>query len=85
MFIAEQLELVTDSNAATRKEGINFFLPSEVKRVLRSTGYQGLRGVEIFVHYGVVFLKGHVPSFHMKQVAQIARGPCQECARFATN
>ena len=72
MFIAEQLERTADSNAVTRNEGVEFVLSSELKRVMKSTGYQSLGGVEIIVHYGVVFLRGYVPSFHMKQVAQTA-------------
>jgi osmotically-inducible protein OsmY len=72
MFIAEQLESLSNSDAATRNEGTDFSLVNEVKRALRSTGYQGLRGVEILVHYGVVFLRGQVSSFHLKQVAQTA-------------
>ena len=70
MFIAEQSESISHSDAVSCNEGTDFVLPSEVEQVLQSTGYQGLRGVKIAVHYGVVFLRGHVPSFHMKQVAQ---------------
>jgi osmotically-inducible protein OsmY len=72
MFISERLERITDSDAVIRNDGTDDILPNEVERVLQSTGYQDLRGNEIFVHYGVVFLRGQVPSFHMKQVAQTA-------------
>ena len=72
MFIAEQSENISHSGAVSCNEGTGLFLPSEVEQVLQSAGYQGLRGVKIVVHYGVVFLRGHVPSFHMKQVAQTA-------------
>ena len=70
MFIADQLESISHSDASTRGEETVFFLPGEVERALRSTGYRGLRSIEISVYYQVVFLRGQVPSFHMKQVAQ---------------
>ncbi len=70
MLIAEQLESISYSDAATRNEGTDFFLPGDVARALRSTGYQCLRGIEVIVDYGVAILRGHVSSFHMKQVAQ---------------
>jgi len=72
MLIAEHFGIISHSDASTRSEGTDFFLPGEVERALRSKGYPGLRGIEISVHYGVAFLRGHVPSFHLKQVAQTA-------------
>ena len=72
MFIAEQLESISHSDASNHSVGTDFFLPGEVERVLRSTGYSCLRDIEISVHHEVVFLRGRVPSFHMKQVAQTA-------------
>ena len=72
MFTADQTERIADSNAATHNEGTDLFLPNEVEQALRSTGYQGLCSVEVSVHCGVVFLKGYVSSFHLKQIAQTA-------------
>jgi len=45
-------------------------LSVDIERALRATGYSELRGVEIVVKSGVVFLTGRVPNYHMKQIAQ---------------
>ena len=47
-------------------------LSVEVESALRATGYLTLRGVDVISHYGIVFLRGRVPSYHMKQLAQAA-------------
>jgi hypothetical protein len=42
-----------------------------VERALRATGYGPLRGVEVTVHARLVILGGRVPSYYLKQVAQV--------------
>lgn len=39
-------------------------------QALRKTGYPVLRNIEIHVCEGLLILKGQVPTYHMKQVAQ---------------
>ena len=43
---------------------------SEVRRHLSSAGYRSLRQVECDYFDGVLVLRGHVPSYYHKQVAQ---------------
>lgn len=49
-------------------------LSVKVERALQSTAYSALRGVRVSVHDEVVVLRGRVPTFHMKQIAQAAAG-----------
>lgn len=37
---------------------------------LQESSYLGLRGVVCEYHEGVLILRGHVPSFYLKQLAQ---------------
>jgi osmotically-inducible protein OsmY len=39
---------------------------------LQAAGYAALRDIEVIVNASIVRLVGHVPSFHLKQVAQTA-------------
>lgn len=54
------LQVVTDSPLAER-----------VERELGEARYAALRAVEVSVRGQVVELRGHVPSFYMKQMAQV--------------
>jgi osmotically-inducible protein OsmY len=45
-------------------------LAERVERALRATGYPALRTIEVSVHCRRVVLKGRVPSYYMKQMAQ---------------
>ena len=45
-------------------------LSADIERALRATRYSALRGVDIVVNSGVVFLTGRMPSYHMKQLGQ---------------
>lgn len=45
-------------------------LADQVKRVLDSTGYRALGATQVVVQRRVVILKGDVPSYYLKQVAQ---------------
>jgi osmotically-inducible protein OsmY len=49
---------------------VDLDLAARVGCALRATGYAPLRGVEVTVHERLVILRGHVPSYHLKQVAQ---------------
>lgn len=45
-------------------------LVSRIAEVLKASGYAALRSVAIEHHEGVVVLRGRVPTFYLKQVAQ---------------
>ncbi len=47
-------------------------LSEQVIQVLRATGYLPLRDLDIFAAEGFVILRGRVPSYYLKQVAQAA-------------
>jgi hypothetical protein len=58
-------------------------LAERIVRALRATGYPPLRAVEVAVRDRRVVLRGRVPSFYMKQIAQAAvlavPGACALC------
>jgi osmotically-inducible protein OsmY len=45
-------------------------LAGRVERALSATGYGPLRGTEVTVRARLVILRGRVPSYYLKQVAQ---------------
>jgi osmotically-inducible protein OsmY len=45
-------------------------LAERVERALCATGYGPLRGIAVTVQERLVILGGHVPSYHLKQIAQ---------------
>jgi osmotically-inducible protein OsmY len=45
-------------------------LATRIERALRATGYGSLRGIEVTAHARLVSLRGRVPSYYLKQVAQ---------------
>ena len=45
-------------------------LAEHVERALRATGHQPLREIKVTVHARIVILKGRVPNYYLKQVAQ---------------
>lgn len=47
-------------------------LAQRIERALCATGYGPLRRIEIVVRARLVILAGHVPSYHLKQIAQTA-------------
>jgi osmotically-inducible protein OsmY len=57
-----------DAFSAQRLEDVR--LAERVQHALCTTGYAILRGLDVTVHDGIVILRGRVPSYHMKQVAQ---------------
>jgi hypothetical protein len=46
-------------------------LGDRIERALRATGYSALRTIEVVVQGRWVVLQGLVPSYHMKQMAQV--------------
>jgi osmotically-inducible protein OsmY len=65
-------QMNADGAAATplTQRVVDLDLAARVGRALRATGYAPLRGVEVTVHELRVILRGHVPNYHLKQVAQ---------------
>jgi len=47
-------------------------LEARIERALQATGYPPLRNLHIWAVEGVAILRGAVPSYYMKQVAQAA-------------
>ncbi len=47
-------------------------LSEQIIQVLGATGYLPLRDLDIFAAEGFVILRGRVPSYYLKQVAQAA-------------
>ncbi len=45
-------------------------IPAEARSRLRKSGYRELHFVSCDFHEGVLTLRGHVSSFHLKQLAQ---------------
>ena len=56
---ASRLKAVVDSKVA-----------HEAEQRLQASSYAALRGVSCEFHEGMLVLRGTVPSFHLKQVAQ---------------
>ena len=69
---ADHPECSSDSQVTTHCAGVALLLSAEIERALHATGYRPLRGVDIAIHCEVVFLRGRVPTYHMKQLAQAA-------------
>jgi len=47
-------------------------LASRVEHALRATGYPPLRNLHVLAVEGIAILRGAVPSYYMKQIAQAA-------------
>jgi osmotically-inducible protein OsmY len=61
-----------DSDLTTCSIDAGILLSAEIERALRATGYPALRHVEVATHDWIVFLRGRVPSYYLKQLAQAA-------------
>jgi len=64
---------VSDSRvdaAAKSAQAAGRRLSEQIIQVLRGTGYLSLRDLDIFAAEGFVILRGRVPSYYLKQVAQ---------------
>jgi osmotically-inducible protein OsmY len=48
----------------------DLWLAEQVERALCATGYGPLRGIEVTVQARLVKLRGRVPSYYLKQIAQ---------------
>lgn len=59
----------TTSVAAVRREGEQV-LEAQASAVLRESSYDALRRASCEVRNGVLTLRGQVPSFYVKQIAQ---------------
>lgn len=58
----------TDVDGSVRDEQ----LLSAIEKALFITGYSGtLRGIQVEVHAGSVVLSGRLPSYYLKQTAQV--------------
>src|SRR5262245_21114618 len=47
-------------------------LASRIEHALRATGYPPLRNLRVLAFEGIAILQGAVPSYYMKQIAQVA-------------
>jgi len=70
-MIASIEEVAVSSRAAVAHcEPAQRGVAARVAESLKASGYAALQGVTAEHHEGVVFLRGRVPSFYMKQIAQ---------------
>jgi hypothetical protein len=65
------------SSATSRCRGIG----REVEGRLRRSGYLALTDVACYVRDGVVYLRGRVPSYYLKQLAQAGAGEVEGVRR----
>jgi osmotically-inducible protein OsmY len=65
-------QMNADGAAATplTQSVVDLDLAARVGCAVRTTGYAPLGSVEVAVHERLVILRGQVPSYHLKQVAQ---------------
>ena len=62
---------VPDHNVSLASECLNLLgMDLEVKVQFRQSGYQALDGVTCEFHEGTARLRGRLPTFHLKQIAQ---------------
>jgi hypothetical protein len=54
------------------RAAVDLDLAERVQRALGATGYPPLRAIEIAVCSPLTVLRGRVPTYHLKQVAQAA-------------
>ena len=47
-------------------------LKQRVIEALRASGYRAMRNIDVTVAKGMVILRGRVPSYYLKQIAQTA-------------
>jgi osmotically-inducible protein OsmY len=58
--------------SAECSQSANPDLASRIDQALRATGYPPLRNVHVLAAAGIAILRGSVPSYYMKQIAQAA-------------
>jgi osmotically-inducible protein OsmY len=71
----EETDTVRGTASLPGESQEDFRLTERVARALRATGYGPLREVEVAVHVRIVTLRGRVPSYYLKQVAQTTALP----------
>jgi hypothetical protein len=64
-------EAETNASANSPQSG-SLDLGTRIERALRATGYPPLRNVHILAAEGIAILRGTVPTYYMKQIAQAA-------------
>jgi hypothetical protein len=70
LFAAEDDMAGTEFLGAECHDGGSDEIATDLRRRLCSSGYLALRTVECEYHDGTAVLRGHVPSFYLKQLAQ---------------
>jgi len=68
---APDIELQIDSSVGSAPSP-NPDLASRIEQALRATGYPPLRNLHVLAVEGIAMLRGAVPSYYMKQIAQAA-------------
>jgi len=63
----------------------NSRLASRIEQALRATSYLPLRNLQICAAEGTAILRGAVPSYYMKQIAQAAVRASRESATSITS
>jgi hypothetical protein len=71
-FPAEAAETLSLENAAdpVAKTAARLLPDEAVGRALRATGYLALRDIQVEIDRGIAMLRGRVPTYHQKQLAQ---------------
>jgi hypothetical protein len=64
------MEVLKISRKTDRPDALSEHRVWEIRRRLRSTGHHVLRTIEFEYGNGVVVLRGRVPSYYLKQLAQ---------------
>jgi osmotically-inducible protein OsmY len=68
---SEEEKDALEKTALLRRQGLeDLCLAERIERALRATGYGPLRCIEVAVQARLVVLRGRVPSYYLKQVAQ---------------
>jgi osmotically-inducible protein OsmY len=66
-----EMEVLSTSAASPMQSVEDLSLAERIKAALKATGYGELRVVEVSVTTQIVVLFGRVPSYYLKQVAQV--------------
>jgi osmotically-inducible protein OsmY len=63
---------VVESTATILLESLeDLRLAERIERALHATGYGPLRDIDVIVHARTAILEGRVPSYYLKQLAQV--------------
>lgn len=72
IFVSDRSDRDREPFTKLPQDGIDVSLSFNVTRALCATGYVQLRGVKVALNGEVILLRGSVPSYYMKQLAQAA-------------